>query len=59
METKNLFYLLFSLGISSATILTDHFFTPIPDWLAIVFIILSSASLLIFIIKSRNNREKA
>lgn len=57
MKNKNLFYLILSLGISSGTILTNRFVVLIPDWLAIVLILLSVISLIVFIIKSRNKRK--
>ncbi|CAH2213478.1 hypothetical protein [Tepidibacter aestuarii] len=57
MKNKNLFYLILSLGISSGTILTNSFVISIPDWLAIVLMLLSAVSLIIFIIKSRHKRK--
>ncbi|MCT4593063.1 MAG: hypothetical protein N4A57_02120 [Anaeromicrobium sp.] len=57
MKNKNLFYLILSLGISSGTILTNRFVGPIPDWLAIVFMVLSAGSLIVFIVKSYNKRK--
>lgn len=57
MKNKNLFYLILSLGISSGTIMTNRFVVSIPDWLAIILMMLSAVSLIVFIIKSRHKRN--
>ncbi|MFD3157310.1 hypothetical protein ACFIJ5_10680 [Haloimpatiens sp. FM7330] len=57
MKNKNLFYLILSLGISSGTMLINRFVISIPDWLAIVLMLLSAASLIIFIIKTKENKH--
>ncbi len=53
MKNNSLIYLILSLAITSGTMLTNNLIIPIPNWLAIVLIVLSVVSLIVFIIKSR------
>jgi len=49
MKNRKISYLLLSLGISSGTILTDRFILSLPDWLALLLIVVSAVSLFVFI----------
>lgn len=58
MKNKNLIYLILSLGISSGTGLINRFVVSIPNWLAIILILLSAIFLIVFIVRSWHTRKQ-
>lgn len=50
MENNKLGLILFSLTLSSGTILVNRFIFPVPEWMAYIIIILSVSVLIKFIV---------
>jgi len=57
MKKKSLLFLSLGLGICSGTTLINRFVVPIPDWLAIILMILAVASLVIHFVRNRKDTE--
>lgn len=58
MKNKNLIYLILSLGISSGTGLINRFVVSIPNWLAIILVLVSVMFLIAFIVRSWYTRKQ-
>lgn len=54
---KNFWLLLLGLGIVSATLLVDHFFVRVPDWLAVVLLVLAVTTLIAFYVSNGKKRK--
>jgi len=57
MKNKSLLFLSLGLGICSGTMLINRFVAPIPDWLAIVLMILAVASLVIHFVRNKRDTK--
>lgn len=58
MSKNNYFWLLIlSLGLNSGFTLIDKLVVPLPNWLAIVVIMVSGASLIAFLVKTLKTKK--
>ena len=58
MKNTDTLFLILGLGICAAMLLIDRFVVSIPDWLAIIFILLALVSFFIGLTQLRKKAKK-